>query len=75
MSDGYGSALLKSPQIIKEMVSATRNACGLPCSVKIRVDKDMNKTIELVKAVEYAGVSWITVHGRTFKERFESNNQ
>eukprot|EP01091_Cochliopodium_minus_P005296 TRINITY_DN1524_c0_g1_i1.p1 TRINITY_DN1524_c0_g1~~TRINITY_DN1524_c0_g1_i1.p1 ORF type:complete len:191 (-),score=42.23 TRINITY_DN1524_c0_g1_i1:34-606(-) len=61
MKDGYGSALLEDPELIRNMVNESRNASGIPCSIKIRVDKDMKKTIDLVKKVEKAGVSFIGV--------------
>ena len=35
---------------------------------------DIRKTIELVKRAEVAGVSWITVHGRTVQQRTEPSN-
>ena len=34
----------------------------------------LRKTVELCKQAEKAGVSWITVHGRTVKQRGEPAN-
>ena len=53
---------------VKEMVQTARNMCALPVSIKIRIDDDRRRTVELIRAVESAGVAWITVHGRTAKE-------
>ncbi len=37
-----------------------------------RVHKDIRTTVDLCQKVEAAGVSWITVHGRTADERHQS---
>ena len=46
---------------------------NLECTVSI-LPCNIRKTIELVKRAEVAGVSWITVHGRTVNQRTEPNN-
>ena len=38
-------------------------------SVKIRIHKDLKRTVELCRQVEKAGISWIAVHGRTKDQR------
>lgn len=54
---------------IKEMVVAAKEMSGgLPTSVKIRVEDDLRKTVDLIRTVEQAGVAWITVHGRTARQ-------
>lgn len=42
---------------------------GFPCSVKIRVHKDIRQTVEFAQRAEKAGADWISVHGRTQKQR------
>ena len=62
-----GSALLKNPQKIKEIVSAVVNAVEVPVTVKIRSGWD-NKhinAVEVAKICEEAGASAICVHPRT----------
>jgi len=62
-----GSALLKNPQKIKEIVESVVKAVPVPVTVKIRSGWD-NKSInavEVAKIIESAGASAITVHGRT----------
>lgn len=39
----------------------------LPC----RIHKDVRQTVDLCQKAESAGVSWITVHGRTSEERHQ----
>ncbi|EGC35795.1 hypothetical protein DICPUDRAFT_151810 [Dictyostelium purpureum] len=65
MKEGYGANLLLNPDKIYDMVKQLNNRVPVPCSIKIRIQPDLNKTIELVKRAEKIGVSWITVHGRT----------
>lgn len=62
-----GAALLKSPDKIKEIVSAVVNAVPVPVTVKIRSGWDSNSinAVEVAKICEEAGASAITVHGRT----------
>lgn len=62
-----GSALLKNPQKIKEIVSAVVYAVDVPVTVKIRSGWDFNNinAVEVAKICEEPGASAITVHGRT----------
>lgn len=62
-----GSALLKNPEKIKEIVSAVVEAVPIPVTVKIRSGWDSNSinAVEVAKICENAGASAITVHGRT----------
>ena len=62
-----GSALLKNPQKIKEIVRAVVQAVKVPVTVKIRLgwdDKSIN-VAEVAKVIEEAGAKAICVHGRT----------
>lgn len=76
MQEGYGACLLKNPELIKDMVAQVRNRISrdFSCSVKIRVNEDLRYTVDLCQKVERAGVSWITVHGRTPEQRHEPVN-
>ena len=62
-----GAALLKSPDKIREIVSAVVDAVPVPVTVKIRSGWDANSinAVEVAKICEEAGASAITVHGRT----------
>ena len=62
-----GSALLKNPLKIKEIVSAVVKAVSVPVTVKIRSgwDEKSINAVEVAKVIEEAGASAITVHGRT----------
>ena len=62
-----GSALLKNPLKIKEIVKAVVDAVSVPVTVKIRSGWDSNSinAVEVAKIVEEAGASAICVHPRT----------
>jgi len=62
-----GSALLKNPEKIKEIVEAVVASVPVPVTVKIRSGWDSNSinAVEVAKICESAGASAITVHGRT----------
>ena len=62
-----GSALLKSPDKVYEIVKAVVDNVSVPVTVKIRSGWDANSinAVEIAKIVEKAGASAITVHGRT----------
>ncbi|MBQ2872931.1 MAG: tRNA dihydrouridine synthase DusB [Bacilli bacterium] len=62
-----GSALLKNPSLIKEIVSSVVASVPVPVTVKIRSGWDLNSinAVEVAKICEEAGAKAITVHGRT----------
>ncbi|KAJ8732740.1 hypothetical protein PYW07_015339 [Mythimna separata] len=67
MKDGYGCALLSKPEIIHDLVKGIKNSLpnDFSVSVKIRILKELNRTIEMCRQLEKCGVSFLTVHGRT----------
>jgi tRNA-dihydrouridine synthase 4 len=69
MQEGIGASLSSKPKMIYDIVSAAKKRVSKPISIKIRLHQNMKVTMELIKAAELAGVSWITVHGRTASER------
>ena len=62
-----GSALLKNPEKIREIVSAVVDAVPIPVTVKIRSgwDHEHINAVEVARICEESGASAITVHGRT----------
>lgn len=62
-----GSALLKNPKLIKEIVSSVVKSVPVPVTVKIRSGWDFNSinAVEVAKICESAGAKAITVHPRT----------
>ena len=62
-----GSALLKNPNKVYDIVKAVVDTVNVPVTVKIRSGWDSNhiNAVEIAKICEKAGASAITIHGRT----------
>lgn len=62
-----GSALLKDPKKIYEIVKAVVEAVPIPVTVKIRSGWDCNSinAVEVAKIIEKAGASAVCIHPRT----------
>lgn len=67
-----GSALLKNPQRVREIVSSVVNSVPCPVTVKIRSgwDEKSINACEIAKICEGAGASAICIHGRTRKQGY-----
>ncbi len=67
VNNGDGSALLKKPEKIGEIVRKVSDASPVPVTVKIRKgwDNDSINAVEAAKIIEQNGGSAVTVHGRT----------
>ncbi len=67
VSSQAGSALLKNPDKVYEIVKAVVEAVSIPVTVKIRSGWDSNSinAVEIAQICEKAGASAVTVHGRT----------
>ncbi|KAJ3203187.1 tRNA-dihydrouridine(20a/20b) synthase [NAD(P)+]-like protein [Entophlyctis luteolus] len=81
IGEGIGCAMMEQPELVASMVrtvkdrilsSGVKLADGVSSpstSIKIRLHDDVRRTIDFVKMAEHAGVDWITVHGRTRRQR------
>lgn len=77
ISEGYGSCLLRKPDLIRDMVRQAQTRVNNPdftVSIKIRIHKDIKETVSLCQQACKAGVSFISVHGRTKDERCQPVN-
>lgn len=70
-----GSALLKNPEKVYEIVKAVVETVSIPVTVKIRSGWDANSinAVEIAKIIEKAGASAITVHPRTRAQGYSGN--
>ena len=70
--DGSGSAMLKTPELIGEVISNMVAAVNIPVTVKIRAGWDEDNIIaaEIVRIAEEAGAKAICIHGRTRKQAY-----
>ena len=72
VKNGDGSALMKQPSLVREIVREVVNASNKPVTVKIRKGWDDNNqnAVQIAKIIESAGASAITIHGRTREEYY-----
>ena len=72
VNNGEGSALMKDPKRVEEIVSKTVKAIKKPVTVKIRKgfeDRHVN-AVEIAKIIEASGAAAIAVHGRTREQYY-----
>lgn len=73
VKNGEGSALMKNPRLVYDLVSAVVKAIEKPVTVKIRkgFDDEHVNAVEIAKIIEDSGAAAIAVHGRT-RQQFYS---
>lgn len=71
-SNGEGSALMKSPQLIEKITRAVKLATDKPVTVKLRagIDETSRNAVECALAAEAGGASAVCIHGRTRVEMY-----
>lgn len=71
--DGSGSGMLKTPDLIGEVISEMVAAVSIPVTVKIRAGwcDDTINAVEITKLAEKAGAKAICVHGRTRSQGYK----
>lgn len=69
-SIGAGAALLKNPDQIVKIAAAIKSVCSKPVTVKIRLGWDSDKSLEIAKRIENAGVDALMVHARTAEQGY-----
>lgn len=72
VNNGEGSALLKQPQLVEEILTKMVKAVNKPITVKIRkgFENGTIYAVEIAKIAESCGVSAIAVHGRTREQYY-----
>ncbi len=72
VKNGEGSALMKQPKLVYDIVSAIVKAIRKPVTVKIRkgFDDEHVNAVEIAKIVEEAGAAAVAVHGRTREQYY-----
>jgi tRNA-dihydrouridine synthase C len=71
---GGGATLLKDPELIYQGAKAMRAAvpAHLPVTVKVRLGWDsLARSVEIADAVQQAGATELTVHGRTKEDGYK----
>ena len=72
VNNGEGSALMKNPRLVGEIIEKTVRAIRKPVTVKIRkgFDADHVNAVEIAKIAEASGAAAIAVHGRTREQYY-----
>lgn len=67
-----GSALMKNPKLVEEIVTKTVKAISKPVTIKIRKGFDDNSVnaVEIAKIAEASGAAAVAVHGRTREQYY-----
>ena len=75
VGNGEGSALMKKPELIEEIVAALVKVSDRPVTVKIRksFNEEMVNAVECALAAQQGGAAAVAVHGRT-REQFYYGN-
>ena len=72
VNNGEGSALMKNPKLVEEILSKLVKSVKKPVTLKIRrgFNEDNINAVEIAKIAEGAGVSAVAVHGRTREQYY-----
>ena len=71
-SNGEGSALMKSPELIERITRAVSSAISIPTTVKIRagINSSSINAVECALAAEEGGATLVCIHGRTREQMY-----
>ncbi|MCD8195871.1 MAG: tRNA dihydrouridine synthase DusB [Lachnospiraceae bacterium] len=72
VNNGEGSALMKNPKLVGEIISQVVRAIEKPVTVKIRkgFDAAHENAVEIARIAEDAGAAAVAVHGRTREQYY-----
>lgn len=72
VGNGEGSALMRDPKLVEQIVSKTVRAIKKPVTVKIRkgFDEEHINAVEIARIAEASGAAAIAVHGRTREQYY-----
>lgn len=65
VASGCGAGLLKDLKLIQQIFRAMRDAVDVPVTGKIRAGWEDSNAVEVGRAMQDAGASAVTIHGRT----------
>lgn len=70
-----GSALLREPDLVARILEAVVTAVDVPVTLKIRTgwDQENRNCLEIARIAEQAGITALTIHGRTRHCLFEGD--
>ncbi|KAF6034689.1 DUS2 [Bugula neritina] len=69
ISGGMGAALLKQPDLVKEILTELTSNLSIPVTCKVRCLSTVEETVQFCKMAESTGIRALAIHGRTRDER------
>lgn len=75
VNNGEGSALLKNPELIRQIITAVSRAVKKPVTAKMRIGFEGYpvEPVEIAKIMEDSGAAAIAVHGRTRQQYYSGH--
>lgn len=72
VKNGDGSALMKKPEIVREIVRSTVRAVKVPVTIKTRKgwDEESVNAVEIAAIAAQEGAAAVTIHGRTREQYY-----
>ena len=72
VNNGEGSALMKNPKLVEQIITKTVKAIKKPVTIKIRkgFNDSMVNAVEIARIAEGCGAAAIAVHGRTREQYY-----
>jgi tRNA-dihydrouridine synthase B len=70
-----GSALLKEPTLVEQIIKSVVNQVGVPVTLKIRTGwcENTRNALDIAKIAEQQGIQSLVVHGRTRNDFYKGN--
>lgn len=70
-----GSALMKDPELVEQILTSVVNAVDLPVTLKTRIgwSDEMKNGPEIAKLAEQCGIKMLAVHGRTRQQMYKGS--
>ncbi|CAO3591536.1 unnamed protein product [Absidia cylindrospora] len=65
----YGSYLQDDWDLIERMIQTLDRHCAVPVTVKMRIHREVERTIAYAQMIERAGAQMLTVHGRLREQK------
>ena len=70
MKSGCGSALLRSPATIREIITGLCESLDVPVTAKMRITSSLDETLRIARCIEKSGASALAVHGKTPHQKY-----
>ncbi len=74
IESGCGSALLKNPALIREIIQELCSCVKVPVTAKMRLLNNLDDTLNVARNIEKAGAIALTVHGRTQRQGYSGKS-